>query len=279
MKIFMSWSGELSRKLGEAFRDWIPNVLQFAQPYFTPEDIKKGERWGNEIAKELAASEFGILCVTSDNLNSGWMLFEAGCLSKNLESGMVCPILFNIKPIDLTGPLQQFQATNFSEADVKKLLLTMNGCLKESRLTDAVFTRAFDKWWPDLKNNVDEILSQHSKTTKKTPTRTERDILEEILTILRSTPKTEQLVQQVCGEDFSNENKMLLRQMMKVFVQLHNFFEKESYIQSEMAMSALKEMYNPLKLLVINSGLANRRDNYSPMFFNLSFKEDKAVPF
>lgn len=53
MKVFISWSGELSQQLGTAFKDWIPDVLQAVHPYFTPEDIKKGERWNSEIAREL----------------------------------------------------------------------------------------------------------------------------------------------------------------------------------------------------------------------------------
>ncbi len=41
-KVFISWSGELSNKLAEAVRQWLPGVLQFVKPYFTPSDIEKG---------------------------------------------------------------------------------------------------------------------------------------------------------------------------------------------------------------------------------------------
>ncbi len=57
MKLFISWSGSLSRKLGEALRLWFPAVIQSIKPYFTPSDIDKGARWNNEIAKELETSE------------------------------------------------------------------------------------------------------------------------------------------------------------------------------------------------------------------------------
>ncbi|MFT5823965.1 MAG: hypothetical protein ACI8ZM_005231 [Crocinitomix sp.] len=42
MNIFISWSGDLSKKIAKEIKDWIPMVLQSAKPYFTPEDIEKG---------------------------------------------------------------------------------------------------------------------------------------------------------------------------------------------------------------------------------------------
>jgi len=82
MKVFISWSGKDSSKFGEALRDWLPAVLQFVKPYFTPSDIEKGARWNSEIAKELESSKMGIICVTRENLHSDWVLFEAGALAR-----------------------------------------------------------------------------------------------------------------------------------------------------------------------------------------------------
>jgi len=46
--------------LAEALRDWLPAVLQSVKPFFTPNDIEKGARWGKDISQELEASSFGI---------------------------------------------------------------------------------------------------------------------------------------------------------------------------------------------------------------------------
>ncbi|MDZ7826632.1 MAG: TIR domain-containing protein [Gammaproteobacteria bacterium] len=64
-----------------------------AVPYFTPDDIEKGSRWSNEIAKELEASDIGVLFITQDNLDSAWIMYEAGALSKKLEKSKVLPYL------------------------------------------------------------------------------------------------------------------------------------------------------------------------------------------
>lgn len=68
MKVFISWSGDLSHRLAEAFRTWLPGALQTARPYFTPADIEKGSRWSNEIAKELESSDVEVLVVTRENM-------------------------------------------------------------------------------------------------------------------------------------------------------------------------------------------------------------------
>lgn len=92
-KVFISWSGELSRKLGEALRNWLPAALQFVKPYFSPEDIEKGAKWGSEISKELETSNIGVICLTSENTEKPWILFEAGALSKRVVFAHYCLIL------------------------------------------------------------------------------------------------------------------------------------------------------------------------------------------
>ena len=85
MRVFISWSGDTSKRLAEALRDWLPGVLQAVKPYFTPNDIEKGTRWSGEIAGELEKASFGLFCLTRDNINSPWMMFEAGALSKHVD--------------------------------------------------------------------------------------------------------------------------------------------------------------------------------------------------
>ena len=183
MKVFISWSGQHSEKLGEALRDWLPNVLQLVTPYFTPSDIEKGTRWSTDISKELSNSQIGILCVTRDNIHSDWILFEAGALSKHLEKSHVCPVLFGITNTDLAGPLKQFQTTVFKKGDVLRLLGVINGQIGENKLTQKTLDNVFEKWWPDLEEKIDRILAQVDEPEK--PLRSDRELLEEILQLSR----------------------------------------------------------------------------------------------
>ena len=70
MKVFISWSGDTSFKVAEVLKEWLPCIIQDVEPYFSSADIDKGARWSSDIAKELEAADFGILCVTKDNIDS-----------------------------------------------------------------------------------------------------------------------------------------------------------------------------------------------------------------
>ena len=109
MKVFICWSGSTSKRLAEIFRDWIPAVIQAIKPYFSPEDIEKGARWLPEISRELEESVAGIICLTRDNLEAPWIMFEAGALSKSVKRARIIPLLFDIEATDIKGPLLQFQ--------------------------------------------------------------------------------------------------------------------------------------------------------------------------
>lgn len=183
-KVFISWSGSVSQKLGEALRNWLPSALQFVKPYFSPEDIEKGAKWGSEISKELESSNIGIICLTRDNTEKPWILFEAGALSKSLEKSRVCTLLFDIEPSDVKGPLTSFQGTRFAQEDFKRLFIAINAAAGESRLEPQVLDTVFEMWWPKLEATVAGILKSGDKTAKK-ERRSERDILEELLELTR----------------------------------------------------------------------------------------------
>ena len=186
MRVFISWSGELSRELGEAIRDWLPSALQFVKPYFTPKDIEKGAKWASEISEALSASSVCIIVLTRDNLTSSWIMFEAGAISSTLDKSRVCPIVFDLDPTDLEGPLSQFQVTRFVEADIRRLFNTINAQAGENKLSDTVAKDVFEKWWPDLQQKLTTILQGHTAKPNLQTIRSDRELLEEVLLLVRN---------------------------------------------------------------------------------------------
>jgi hypothetical protein len=126
MKVFVSWSGERSQALAQALRDRLPLVLHFVEPWLSQSDIEPGERWVSEVSKELGVSNFGIICVTRENTESPWILFEAGALAKSMQQGRVIPLLFDVEFKDITGPLAQFQAKKVDKQGLSELVGSIN---------------------------------------------------------------------------------------------------------------------------------------------------------
>lgn len=189
MKVFISWSGPLSHKVAIALKDWLPSVIQSIKPYVSSEDIYKGARWSTEIAKELAASTYGIICLTRDNLTAPWLNFEAGALAKALEKSYVAPFLFDLKPSDVEGPLEQFMFVLNEENDIYKMITDINSTLgSEDRLEDVPLRKYFDKWWPHLSKDLRAIHEdQQTKEPREEKTRRDpNEILEELLDLART---------------------------------------------------------------------------------------------
>jgi len=183
MDVFISWSGERSKAAAEALRDWLPKIINALKPWLSVADIDKGARWGTEIANKLKDSKAGIICLTPDNLHSDWLLFEAGALSKTIENTYVCPFLIGLEPADVKAPLAQFQATRATKKDVLKLLKTLNTALGEGALPAAHIEEAFDVWWPKLDEKLKALPGDEGPARS---VRSERDLLEEILALVRN---------------------------------------------------------------------------------------------
>ena len=110
MKIFLSWSGDRSKHVASALRDWLPDIIQDIEPWMSTHDIASGARWSAEIGGQLNASDFGVLCLTPENAHADCLLFEAGALAKKLGESFVVPYLIAMEQADIpAGPLSQFQ--------------------------------------------------------------------------------------------------------------------------------------------------------------------------
>lgn len=200
MKVFISWSGNLSKEIGESIKDWLPGVLQNIKPYFTPNDIEKGSRWSADISKELEQSKMGIFIYTKENLDSQWMLFEAGAISKTLDNTKVCPILFGLDNSDFKGPLTQFQTSQFNKTDFKKLVRSINNSQTEHKLADKVFDDVFEMWWPKLESKISKILEVNK--VENISIRNDRELIEEILALTRVTAR-----RTVANKDVNSKQK------------------------------------------------------------------------
>ena len=149
LKVFISWSGDRSRRVAEALRDWLPYVFPLIDPFLSTEDIEKGAKWNQVISGALEQSDLAIICLTPENLMSPWLLFEAGAVAKRVDS-RVWTYLFGLGYTDVKDPLSQFQHTAATKEDTRKLIATLNHRLGEGGHPPDRLTKSFETWWPEL---------------------------------------------------------------------------------------------------------------------------------
>lgn len=189
MKIFISWSGNKSKLIAESLREWLEQVIQSTEPWIST-SIGKGKKWSKEISDKLEESKVGIICLTRENLNAPWILFEAGAISKSSDS-YVCTFLTDISsPTEITGPLSSFQHTKFQKDEILKLLKTINSRIKESKggksLNEKSLEDVFDIFYPKLEIKITEILETSPEPATENHIRSDRELLEELVESQRS---------------------------------------------------------------------------------------------
>lgn len=189
MQVFISWSGERSRQIADALRNWLPDVIQGVRPWMSDEDISPGSRWLNELSEVLNRTRIGILCVTPENQHNPWLQFEAGALSRTVAQTFVCPLLFDMTPEQLTGPLTQFQANGFCLDGVGKVVAAVNRELGERGLDACQLERVLNVWWPKLNEKLEKI----GPATAQGSTRSTSEKLEELLALSRESLRSENL--------------------------------------------------------------------------------------
>jgi hypothetical protein len=183
--VFISWSGDRSRVVAHKLREWLPRVVQAARPWMSEADIEKGTRGLDELTKALGSMTVGITCLTNENLNSPWILFEAGALSKTIDdSSRLCTYLLDgLKPQDIKPPLGMFQATRAIKDDTLKLVRTVNLSASVTPIRDEDLLEVFDAMWPSLDKTIQSLPTvanaQHIR-------RDTGEMIAEILEIVRA---------------------------------------------------------------------------------------------
>jgi len=136
MKIFVSWSGGLSKEVGSILKKYLPVILDDIDVFMSAHDIGSGIRWSQKLSFELEQSNYGIVCFSRGNINAPWLLFEAGAISKLGDSAVCGLLLSSLKQTDISGPLSQFQNRRFTKGNFYQLLSDINNKLKTPKNKD-----------------------------------------------------------------------------------------------------------------------------------------------
>jgi len=183
--LFISWSGERSGIVARFLRGWIQTVVQAARPWMSETDIEKGSRGLDEIVKALAGIKVGITCVTPENQQQPWILFEAGALSKSIDDkARLCTYLLGgLQPQDVKPPLGMFQAAKAEKEDTRKLVHAINSAVSDDPVPKENLDALFDAMWPKLNDTLATLPPPKLSVETKRPL---EEMVAEILEIVRA---------------------------------------------------------------------------------------------
>lgn len=189
-KIFISWSGPLAKAVAKVLHGWLPVMFDNIDPWFSDTDIPAGSTWFGDIRERLDSSAYGIIVITTQNVDKPWLNFEAGSLSKKLneDKQRVTPLLVNFDQVNqLTGhPLAQYNAVLLNKEGMKRLCesITMS-----AGRNNANIALRFDQMWGQLESQIAEAKAAVGPQPAA-PELSEPERLEVLTTAIRSLEAT-----------------------------------------------------------------------------------------
>jgi TIR domain len=251
MGVFLCWSGEGSRshQIAEILKEWIPEILQMAETFLSAVDVNPGTLWMDRLEHALNSNSFGILCITPENRDNPWMHFEAGALWRTEQDRRVCPLLFDIGPAEITGPLSQLQSKRLDKQGLFEVMKEVNQYGASSKIDESKLNKAFERLWPEIKEKLENIKMPQKPLNLSKPKRETDDMVQEILTIVRSlhgkqakqAPETWGPVERLQYETFERALTLLsARDPTPSFGQLHDVFRSIRHDPALLADALLK---------------------------------------
>lgn len=217
---------------------WLKCVIQASEPWISL-DIDRGELWFSKILVSLSNAKFGIICLTPENKDQPWILFEAGAIAKGVSDNRVCTLLIDLKPTDVENPLAQFNHTlAYEKESMWELIKTINKELKDKSLPGQTLATVFETYWPQFTQQYKEIVKTESPKLNK---RSSDDLMTEILSTIRGIDKQLRQVEQenqCIREGFKREKLNEYKRQ----IQLMDFEEEEE----RRMLEQLQEELTPL---------------------------------
>ena len=156
MRIFLMWSGDSSRLVGEAASRLLQQTLGGAKVFISTQ-MPAGSLWKDELTKNLREANVGIACFTRENLVNPWIHYESGMIAK-MPDHRLCTLRIGLETI--AGPLEDRQSTDASdEESMFHLVLTLNNDRpRTKRKTEPLLRDMFDEQWEDFSTVVQNVL-------------------------------------------------------------------------------------------------------------------------
>lgn len=144
VKTFISFSGSKSKETADALEDFLLKVALNVKIVRAERDIALGQDWAEAIKAYLADIDLAIICVTRDNHEKPWFLFEIGTLAQ--RAPIVVLFLLDLAANDLRAPLSDFQTIIPTRDSTWELVRGVSGVPDSSPLQSDLHEQFHEKW-------------------------------------------------------------------------------------------------------------------------------------
>ncbi len=166
MSIYIGWYGNRSKLIASTLANWLTTIIKDLKIWVSESDIEKKPDQLNKLSAKLKKSDFVLFCITPENVDEPWLLFEAGALSRVLSAPQLMLILYDIESSTLKSPLSQFQAIQLQEKK-KTYDLFERIILDDSNTSHstAKLDDLFEEYWPIIEQSFREFPIRWFMTT------------------------------------------------------------------------------------------------------------------
>ena len=245
MKLFLSWSGARSRQIANTYNKWIKYIFPTLEIYISTEDIEPGRKWRDSIENGLEETYFGMLFLTPENLESRWIYYEAGSLSKGKNDSHVIPMLYQLDAGKLQEPLSAFQSMSLEKDNMLRVVKTINK--KMAEVTDELLLEEiFDNWWEKWEEEADKFpvdieAIEESIKLKDAAQMDIQEQIEEVLTRLRQQDGKEGVAKIPRLHEMDND-----KFKMQELEDFSNVIREADFLDSEQKRTVITKMYNKM---------------------------------
>jgi hypothetical protein len=171
MNIFICWSGRNSASFqaAEFLKKYLPLLHDTWVPFFSDRDIKAGTLWMDELFSALQTSGYGIVCISPEQKDSPWVLFESGALSKAVTSHRVLPLMVGVESTELAPPLSNFQHKPFSKEGLEDVLESLFAVSDFPNNVRDVVQERFRRFSEEMTDPIDRIKRKAREERKGAP--------------------------------------------------------------------------------------------------------------
>ena len=155
MRVFISWSGHRSGKIGDAFKRLLVDVFPAMEEPFFSVGIPGGTVWREQLESSLAGCDAIVFCFTPEAATSDWVLYEAGYMAA--RGAPIFPFVYGAQVPDPLGHLQAVEINRETVWDFISRLETRQVPETVKRSPEDL-SRSFLRCWPAFDEAIRSVV-------------------------------------------------------------------------------------------------------------------------